>query len=217
MRVVLTGGTGLVGAALAPLLAADGHELHRLQRRSGDGPGTEHVVEPRDWPTRVAELRPDAAISALGTTMRKAGSEAAFRAVDLDLVLAFATAARAAGARRMATVSSVGADPRSRAFYLRIKAEMERALADLGFERLDIFRPGLLRGERGSDRRLGERLGIALSPIVNLALRGPFDRFAAIEAVKVAAAIAATLPLGEPDIHVHHNRQIRRLARLPRT
>ena len=86
----------------------------------------------------------------------------------------------------MVTVSSVGADPGSGNFYLRIKGEMESALEALGFERLDILRPGLLRGPRGGDRRPGERIGIALSPLVNLVLRGRLDRFAAIDADVVA-------------------------------
>lgn len=213
MRVVLIGATGLIGASLAPLLAAAGHELHCLQRRASDGPGTQHVAEARDWPARIAEIRPEAAVSALGTTMRKAGSEAGFRAVDLDMVAAFAAATKAAGARQMATVSSVGADAESRAFYLRVKAEMEQSLEALGFARLDIFRPGLLRGERGSDRRLGERLGIALSPVVNLALRGRLERFAAIDADIVAKAIAAALGRDGNGVHIHHNREIRRLAK----
>jgi uncharacterized protein YbjT (DUF2867 family) len=212
VRIALIGGTGLVGAALAPRLAAAGHDLHCLQRRSGGTAGTMHAADPNAWPAIVADLRPDAAISALGTTMRKAGSEEAFRAVDLDMVLAFARAARAAGASRMIAISSVGADRRAKAFYLRIKGEMEAALADLGFDRLDLVRPGLLRGERGADRRFGERLGIALSPIVNLALQGPLDRFAAIDAATVAKAIACSLAQEDGGPHILHNREIRRLA-----
>lgn len=154
----------------------------------------------------------DAAVSALGTTMRAAGSETGFRAVDLDSVVAFAAAARRAGARHMVTVSSVGADPGSRNFYLRTKGEMEQALEALGFDRLDILRPGLLRGDRGADRRLGERIGIALSPVVNLLLRGRLDRYAAIEADIVAAAIAGALRQVEPGIFRHENRSLRRLA-----
>lgn len=145
--------------------------------------------------------------------MRSAGSEAAFRAVDLETVAAFAAAARRSGARHMVTVSSVGADPGSRNFYLRTKGEMERALGALGFERLDIFRPGLLRGERGGERRLGERIGIALSPLANLMLRGGLDRFAAIDADVVATAAAAALRQTEPGIHRHENRSIRAIGR----
>jgi uncharacterized protein YbjT (DUF2867 family) len=212
MRIALIGATGLVGRLLLPKLVAAGHEVHALQRRCADAPAgvTVHVAPAEAWPGLVAALAPEAGISALGTTMRQAGSEAAFARVDRDMVLAFAAAARAAGATRFATVSSVGADAGSKAFYLRLKGEVEDALRALGFPRLDIYRPGLLRGPRGGDRRLGERLSIALSPLVNLTLRGRLDRFAAIDAEDVAAAIAAGLGDEAPGAFVHHNRDIGR-------
>ncbi len=144
--------------------------------------------------------------------MRAAGSESGFKAVDLDSVVAFAAAARRAGARHMVTVSSVGADPESGNFYLRTKGEMEQALEAMAFDRLDILRPGLLRGPRGGNRRLGERIGIAVSPLVNLFLRGRLDRFAAIDADIVAAAAAAALRQAGAGVFVHENRSLRRLA-----
>ena len=215
MRIVLIGATGLVGRLLLPKLAAAGHEVHALQRREGGPSGiTIHVAPPGEWPALVSQFAPEAAMSALGTTMRQAGTQAAFAAVDRDMVLAFADAAHAAGARRFATVSSVGADPASSNFYLRLKGEVEEELRALCFARLDIFRPGLLRGPRGADRRLGERIGIALSPLVNLALRGRFDRYAAIDAAQVAAAIAATLSDSAPGVVVHHNREIGHVRRV---
>jgi uncharacterized protein YbjT (DUF2867 family) len=198
---------------LLPRLGAAGHQVHALQRRAGEQAraGVQaHLAPPSEWPAIAAALAADAAISTLGTTMRKAGSEAAFAAVDRDMVLTFAAAARKAGTRRFLTVSSAGADRASRNFYLHLKGEVEAELEALGFDRLDIFRPGLLRGPRGADRRLGERIGIALSPIVNLALRGPLDRFAAIDAAAVAAAMAATLKETAAGTILHHNRQIRR-------
>ena len=215
MRIAMIGATGLVGSLAAPRLLAQGWTVDALLRRpSGFArPGwREHVAPPEEWPAIAASLGAEAAVSALGTTMRQAGSQAAFRAVDLDTVVAFARAAAAAGARRMVAISSVGADSGSANFYLRTKGEMEAALAGLGFERLDILRPGLLRGERGGDRRLGERVGIALSPLATLVLRGPLDRFAAIDAARVAAAIAGALRQREPGVHRHENRAIRRLA-----
>jgi uncharacterized protein YbjT (DUF2867 family) len=172
----------------------------------------EQVAPASDWPGLVGGLAVEAAVSALGTTIRSAGSEASFRAVDLDSVIAFAAAARRAGARHMVTVSSVGADPGSRNFYLRTKGAMEQALEALGFDRLDILRPGLLRGERGADRRLGERIGILVSPAVNLILKGRLDRFAAIDADLVAHAVAGALRQIEPGTYRHENREIRRLA-----
>ena len=209
--MVLIGGTGLVGRILLHRLAA-GHEVHSLQRRAGDAPPAAvqvHLAPASDWPALVASLAPDVAISALGTTMRQAGSQAAFKRVDHDLVLAFAAAAREAGASRFATVSSVGADRHSRAFYLRTKGEVEAALKCMGFDRLDIFRPGLLRGTRGGKRRLGERIGILVSPLVNLAMRGPLERYAAVDATRVAAAIDRSLAEAQSGAFIHHNLEIK--------
>ena len=151
-------------------------------------------------------------MSAIGTTMRQAGSKAAFRAVDHDAVTDFASAARRAGARRMAIVSSVGADAASRNFYLRVKGEAEAALRALGFERLDIMRPGLLRGPRDGPPRTGERLALLLSPVSDLILRGPLDRYAAIDAAVVADAMVASLDQTGAGTFVHENRAIHRLA-----
>jgi uncharacterized protein YbjT (DUF2867 family) len=209
-RILLIGATGLIGRRVAGL---GGESVHALVRRPTGGGGPETVAPPADWPAAVRRLGGAVAISALGTTWRAAGSEAAFRAVDFDMVVDFAAAARASGFRQMIVVSSVGADAGARAFYLRVKGEMEAALRALGFERLDIVRPGLLRGDRGSERRLGERVGILVSPIVNLLLRGRFDKYAAIDANIVADAIVTLAGRPEPGTFVHHNRDLHRLAR----
>jgi uncharacterized protein YbjT (DUF2867 family) len=215
MRVAMIGATGLVGSLARSKLLAQGCSIDALVRRPS---GFEHpdwreyVAPPDEWAGLAGSLGAEAAVSALGTTIRQAGSQAAFRAVDHDLVVGFAKAAAGAGARRMVTVSSVGADPLSANFYLRIKGEMEAALEAVGFERLGILRPGLLRGERGGDRRLGERIGIMLSPAANLVLRGPLDRFAAIDAVRVAAAVAGALRQSAPGTWRHENRAIIRLG-----
>ena len=215
MRIALIGGTGLIGALLADRLLGAGHEVHALVRRpvERDAAGwNEHVAPAERWAEIVAALAPDAAMSAIGTTMRQAGSKAAFRAVDHDAVTDFASAARRAGARRMAIVSSVGADAASRNFYLRVKGEAEAALRALGFERLDIMRPGLRRGPRDGPPRTGERLALLLSPVSDLILRGPLDRYAAIDAAVVADAMVASLDQTGAGTFVHENRAIHRLA-----
>jgi uncharacterized protein YbjT (DUF2867 family) len=211
----MIGATGLVGRLAAPKLLAQGWRVEALVRRpSGLAHPLwrEHVAAAGDWPSLVESLAVDAAVSALGTTMRQAGSETAFRAVDHDMVVGFARAAASGGARRMVVVSSVGSDPASANFYLRTKGEMELALEAVGFERLDLLRPGLLRGVRGGDRRMGERLAIALSPLVNQLLRGPLDRFAAIDAEIVAGAVVGALGQAQPGIFRRDNRALRMLA-----
>lgn len=209
---MLIGATGLVGGQAVERLEAAGHDVRTLVRRPSGRAGNETVAEAARWPDLVRATDADVAVCATGTTMRAAGSQAAFRAVDLDIAVAFADAARAGGVRHMIAVSSVGADPRSSNFYLRTKGEMERALAGLAFERLDILRPGLLRGARGSERRPGERLGIILSPVVNLFLRGGLDRYAAIDAHLVAESIAGLAGLSGSGTFIHHNRDLVRLA-----
>jgi uncharacterized protein YbjT (DUF2867 family) len=215
-HALLIGGTGLVGRLVAERLLGRGLEVDALLRRSAgrSAPGwRQHVAAPDGWPALARRIGGDVAISALGTTSRAAGADEAFRAVDLGMVVAFATAARESGARQMIVVSSVGADPKSRLFYPRLKGEMEAALAALAFERLDIVRPGLLRGARGPDRRLAERIGIFLSPLVSLLLRGRLDSYAAINAATVADAILALAGRAAHGRFVHHNRELRRLAR----
>ncbi len=214
MNIAMIGASGLVGGLIGDRL--DGHHLLSLARSvsARPRPQWEELVAPSaSWPGLLERRSVDVAISALGTTWRKAGSWSAFEAVDRFAVTGFARAAQTAGARQMIVLSSVGADPGSSNPYLAIKGRMEADLQSISFSRLDLLRPGLLRGPRSSDRRLGERLGILVSPIVNLFLRGPLDRFAAIDAVLVASAAAALIGQPEPGTHIHDNLSIRRLAR----
>ena len=218
-RVLLVGGSGLIGrgvmrAAMGRadlrLLALSRHE-HPLPK----GARMELLVAPTErWDEAIATLAPDAVICALGTTWRKAGrDETAFRAVDHDLVLKVAQDAKAAGARGFVLVSSAGADLASRAFYLRVKGETERDVGKLGFKRFDTLRPGLLRGPRDEDRRLGERLGIVVSPITDLFLHGSKRRFRSIDAVVVSEAALQCAMEKAAGRLVHDNDAIRRAAR----
>jgi uncharacterized protein YbjT (DUF2867 family) len=102
---------------------------------------------------------------ALGTTIKVAGSQAAFRRVDFDAVLNTARAGRVTGAKRLLVVSGLGADPRSRVFYNRVKGEMELAVAALGYESVVIAQPSLLVGDRaalGQPPRAGEEWAMRL-------------------------------------------------------
>jgi uncharacterized protein YbjT (DUF2867 family) len=123
-------------------------------------------------------------------------------------VIGFAKAVRKAGARQFMMISSVGASAESRNFYLRTKGEAEAGVTALGFERVDIFRPGLLRGDRGGAPRFGERIGIALSPITDLLTPFVLDQYRSIAAADVAAATAQLVGAGEGGVFVHHNREI---------
>jgi len=123
---------------------------------SGDAKVTAHIV---DFTALPALPRIDEVYLALGTTIKVAGSEAAFRQVDFDFVVETARAARVAGAQRLAVVSALGADARSRVFYNRVKGEMQDAVAHLGYDNVTLAQPSLLIGDRaalGQPVRAGE-------------------------------------------------------------
>jgi uncharacterized protein YbjT (DUF2867 family) len=216
--VLLAGATGLVGrCTMRQSLRCPSLQVVALSRREAPMPlggRIEMLVAPSEsWPEGVAAIAPHAAICALGTTWRQAGrSEEDFRAVDFELVLALARAAREAGAENFVLVSSAGADLLSKTFYLRVKGEIEAAVAKLRFRRLDILRPGLLRGPRGGDRRPLERLGIIASPLTDLLLRGARRGFRSIQAETVAEAALQGAREKAAGRFVHDNDGIRRLA-----
>jgi uncharacterized protein YbjT (DUF2867 family) len=176
--VLLAGATGLIGRELIQQLLAQipAVRLHALVRRPPE-PADERVRwQQVDFASLPALPAAGEAYCCLGTTIKQAGSQAAFRAVDFDAVLAFAQAARAAGVSRFAVVSALGANPRSGTFYNRVKGEMEAAVGALGFERLVIARPSLLAGNRaalGQPQRTGEQLALWLTgPISGLIPKG---------------------------------------------
>jgi uncharacterized protein YbjT (DUF2867 family) len=194
--VALAGATGLVGRAILEGLLADESvaAVHALGRR---GPG---IIHPKLTPHVVdfAALPPlpplDEVYMALGTTIRAAGSQSNFRAVDFEANLAVARAALAAGARRAGLVSAMGADAKSRIFYNRVKGEIEEALARLPFEGLVIARPSLLVGDRGALRqpeRPAERVATAASRLL-----GPLvpANYRPVAAADVARALLARVP-----------------------
>lgn len=214
-KIVIAGGSGLVGKQAADLLAHGGFEVHLVSRRPSAKlmpEIQEHVAPTADWAAIVASIQPATAISCLGTTIRKAGSQDAFRAVDHDLVLTFAEASHAAGAQHFITVSSVGAIPASGSFYLRTKAEMEQGLRNIGFGRLDIMRPSLLTGGARNEQRPGEAIGILLAPIIDLLMFGSMQKFASTPSDKVAKAIAALVRRHEDGVFIHENESINALA-----
>lgn len=167
----------------ALILGASGVTGSFLLKRllTGDRYDTVHAAVRRPLPVQHPKLREcDIKVSGsdiqalacadvfccLGSTMAKAGSKEAFRAVDYELPMHFAREAKMAGGRRFFVMSAMGADPKSFVFYNRVKGELERDLAALGFESLGIFRPGLLLGER-AEKRPGEQIAKKLYGVVN--------------------------------------------------
>ncbi|WP_223544425.1 oxidoreductase [Pseudomonas sp. A-B-19] len=207
-HVLLAGATGLTGE----------HLLDRLLNE----PTITRVVAPSRRPLAkhphlenpvgdLVELLPqlngrvDIAYCCLGTTIKQAGSEQAFRAVDLDMVVAFAKRARELGARHLIVISALGADRRSSIFYNRVKGEMEYALRAQNWPQLTICRPSLLLGER-TEPRLGEKVAGPLSRLIP-------GKFHGIEACQLARAMWR-LALEEQDgVRIVESDELRKLGK----
>jgi len=202
--VVVFGATGLVGEALlAELSVANqvtsilsygrrdpSHQCSKMRQVNGSFDALD---------VDLKDVQVDHCFIALGTTIRRAGSQQAFRDVDYRMVLDAATWAKGAGAKTIALVSSVGANPNAFAFYPRVKGEVEEAVKALGVPRLLIFRPGLLLGDR-SEFRFGEAVATPLMRVLNLALVGSTARYRAISAEDVARAMVRMSLNGEAAV-----------------
>jgi uncharacterized protein YbjT (DUF2867 family) len=213
-RILLAGATGLVGTRILKALLVD-HTVSKvdvLSRRALEVTHLKlrvHVVDFRRLPPLEAV---DEVYLSLGTTIRVAGSREAFRAVDLDANLAVAMAGVAAGARRVALVSAIGANARSSTFYLRVKGELEDALERLDLEALVIARPSLLLGDREALKqpfRLAETIG---APITRLLAPVLPQRYRPIEGRDVAQSLVKTLPTARGTVVLYGEDMVRAAA-----
>jgi uncharacterized protein YbjT (DUF2867 family) len=205
---LLVGSTGLVGGELLKLLLADPRysRVHTVGRRAPSvthAKLTAHVVDMAN-PLQLAGLpKVDDVYCALGTTIKVAGSQAAFKAIDLDAVLMIAKAAvQANRATRLGVVSAMGADAKSSVFYNRIKGEMEAEVAQLGFESVSIARPSMLAGDRDSLKqasRPGEQIGLKLMTAFSFLIPANYK---AIDAADVAKALHRMVTEGQSGVRI---------------
>ena len=199
---LLAGATGLVGRGILAGLLADPQvtSVHTLGRRdlpTAHPKLTHHRIDFAALPTLPAA---DEVYLALGTTIKVAGSQAAFRAVDFDANLAVARAARAAGATHLGLVSAMGANARSTVFYNRVKGEVEEAMAQLGYEGVVIARPSFLAGDRqslGQPVRGGETLALRVSTWLRLLIPA---NYRSIHAGDVASALLRAVPASHGQV-----------------
>lgn len=229
LKVLLVGATGLIG----------GHCLEFLLKESS----VSKVYAPtrRTLPHRIDKLRNllidfdrldeyeelfhvDAIICCLGTTIKQAGSKAAFRKVDLEYCLDFAQLARGYDAKAFYLVSAIGADSKSPFFYNRVKGELEDQLKNLQYDYLSIYQPSLLLGQR-DEFRLGEKIASKLTGLVNPFMGGAVSKYKPIQGEVVARAMvnecsrvgadpSACNPTG-PQVNVYSHDKIVTLARYP--
>ncbi|MEG3165308.1 NAD-dependent dehydratase [Sphingomonas sp. PB2P19] len=201
-RILLAGATGMVGSAALALLLADDRVTRVVAPTRLALPHHAKLLNPimdsSGIPEEAEWWAVDGTICALGTTRAKTPSPAAYRAIDHDYPLAIAAQVRRHGATRFALTSSMGADPRSRFRYPRIKGELEDAIDLLDFASLTIVRPGVLGGDRheyrAGERMIGALLRIA-APILPTAAR-------VSPAATVAALLVEGALTGTPGRHV---------------
>ena len=209
---LLAGATGLIGSHLLPLLLAS--ERYSKVIVVGRRALPQHhpklvqvVTELDDLEAHRPKLIADDVYCCLGTTMRQAGSKAAFYQVDYEYVVRLAALASGNFAAQFMVVSSLGADAESGVYYSRVKGEMEAAVRQAPFRAIHIFRPSLLLGERaalpGQTPRLGERLTGALLALARPLLLGPLRPYRAVPAATVAAAMLRAAEDDGGGVRVH--------------
>ena len=201
LSLLLVGATGAVGQAVLRQALAE-KRITRIvapTRRPleagfvGNPRLLNPVIDFARLPEEAAWWKVDAVVCSLGTTIKVAGSQAAFAAVDRDLPIAFARLAREAGATRYALNSSLGASARG-SFYLRTKAEAEQGIIDLGFASTTIVRPSLIDTER-QDARLGEQAGLLFAQVLRPLIP---RRYRAVSPEAIAAALLRGVLDGRP-------------------
>jgi uncharacterized protein YbjT (DUF2867 family) len=224
---MLAGATGLVGRALLARLLADPAyaQVHAVGRRAPDIQHAKlqsHTVDFGNSERLAALPRADDLYITLGTTIKIAGSQEAFKAVDFDAFVALAriqttqiatkSVAHKSYDRRLGVVSAMGADPQSRVFYNRVKGEMEAAVSKLGYESVSIARPSMLDGAReqtGQPPRAGERIALAL--MKPLAFLIPAD-YEAIHVDTVAAALHRMVREGQSGVRIALSGELQKLG-----
>jgi uncharacterized protein YbjT (DUF2867 family) len=207
-HIVIAGATGLTGEHLLDRLLSEptvARVLAPSRRPLASHPHLENPVGELDQllPTLTGPV--DTAFCCLGSTLKQAGSQEAFRAVDHDLVLAFARRARELGARHLVVISALGANAQSSVFYNRVKGETEEALKAMGWPQLTIARPSLLLGAR-REFRLGERLAAPL-------LRWLPGKYRGIDACALARALWRLALEEQNGVRVIESADLRRLGR----
>jgi uncharacterized protein YbjT (DUF2867 family) len=188
------GSTGLTGNALTHLLIEDeNYSLIKLFVRkpsSIKNPNVKEIIIGNDFSeTDISEeLRGDELFCCVGTTMKKAGSKEAFEEVDLNIPVRLSKIAVKNQVGKFLIISSIGANPRSRNFYLRTKGKMEEQVLISGIKKIHIFRPSLILGNR-NENRFGENIGKILYKVFSFVFIGSLKKYKGIEAKAIARAM----------------------------
>ncbi|AJY76742.1 NAD-dependent epimerase/dehydratase family protein [Paenibacillus beijingensis] len=213
---VLIGATGLIGKELAKVLFQQNNyeKIHLLVRRSSglhDPKCEEHIADFDRLDQHSHLFHGSDVFCCLGTTMKQAKTKEAFRKVDYVYPVEAGKLAEQFHSEQYLIVTALGSNPDSAIFYNRVKGEVEESIKKLRLPALHIFRPSLLLGER-QQFRLGEKLMIKAARVLNLFMVGKLRPYRAIEAKKVALAMAAIAKSNKSGAHVYPSDEIDRIA-----
>ena len=203
---IIAGSTGLVGSNILRFLSRNNHNTIALLRSPIKQlpSNTEELIIDFDSLLNEGSLpRCDHVFICLGTTIKIAKSKDNFKKVDLDYSLAVARKALDSGAKKLTLISSVGADSKSKNFYLRIKGELEDAILDLGFESVNIFRPSFLIGKGGRRRATSEKIFMKAAKIIDIFCIGSARKYRSIDAQIIAKKMSSTLD-AIPGVHYYY-------------
>lgn len=219
ITVCLFGATGLVGGEILNLLELDQRVtsvkvVTRVPLTSQAFNKTKNIIADFASIEKYKDkLKADVYICCLGTTLKKAGSEEAFRKVDLDYVLSIAEIAEFVKAKKFQVISAMGANSKSRIFYNRTKGQMEEGVSKLNIDEVDIFRPSLLLGKR-QEKRFGESIAQSLAPLFSRLLFGSLKKYRPVQASVVARVMFDNVFKLTPGRFIFKSEQIQSLYNL---
>lgn len=209
---LLVGATGLVGTHCLQTLLADSRysRIVVISRRSLS---VEHpklttiLIDFKELAKHSEQLKADHVFCCLGTTIKAAGNQKAFREVDFNYTYDIARLTEQEGAKQFLLVSSIGASAGSKIFYNRVKGELEDAVTSLPFQGVVIFRPSLLLGNR-AENRPGEKIGKIFMDLFRPFLIKGFRRYRPIQASVIAKAMVEMAKIELQGSHIFESDQI---------
>lgn len=215
---LIAGATGLVGGHLLDLLLEDENytEVKVLSRRSlggNDGKLKEIIIENFDnLEKETSLLTADDYFCCLGTTIKKAGSKAAFKKVDFEYPASLAAIARENNANSYHIISAMGADSKSFIFYNKVKGEVEEAIKAMKLNKAFIYRPSFIEGER-AEKRAGEKAALWFADKFDFIFSGPLKKYAAVHAKTIANAMLETANNGKDTFKIIPSDEIEKLGK----
>ena len=218
LTAVVLGATGLIGEQLVQQLLNDPvfSKVRILVRRQVElsHPKLEVAIVNFEHLTEYRQKvgRGDCIFCCIGTTQKQVkGDKVAYRKVDVDIPVNAAKIGKDAGFSRYLLVSAVGADARSKNFYLRLKGEVEREIGALNYDSFHAFRPSILYGNR-KEFRLGETIGKGFMKVISVLFIGALQKYKGIDSVDVAKAMVAGAKNDRKGMFVHHYEDIMKLS-----